>query len=547
MIFNIEVLLGILVFIGNTYLGVLVFLRNPKSWTNRFYILLAILIDAYVVTNFISLHPELINSTDQLFWIRVVMFVCSFIGPVLLFLVHTFPGERFTMPMGYTASILLLMYSSAAFSLLPLVFTDLQYINGQPVPTPGPGIPIFFIDFIGLFVTSFIVLGIKFKRATGVVRDQLRTISYGVMASFSLMGISTVIFVVILKSSSFVFLGPIYTLLLMATIAYAIIRYNLFNIKMIATQTFVAIISTIFLARIFVSRSLSDRTVDLIIFLATISFGYLLIRSIKMEIKGRDEIHQLAKRLTETNWQLARTNEQLRIIDQRKSEFVSIVSHQLRTPITAIKGYSSLLLEDSFGKLPAVAIAPIEKIFVSSKRLADMVADFLDISKIEQGTMVYNFASVDVGAMLTELAEEFMVEAEKKKLALHLHIPKKELFIVTADSGKIRQVLSNILDNSLKYTPKGEVNVFLERDNVHGVVLVKIKDTGIGLSSDDIHHLFGKFTRGTGGQKENTDGSGLGLYVAKKMLEAHRGNIWVDSEGPGKGSTFVIQLLAEEQ
>ena len=152
-----------------------------------------------------------------------------------------------------------------------------------------------------------------------------------------------------------------------------------------------------------------------------------------------------------------------------------------------------------------------------------------------------------MGVMLTELAEEFIVEAEKKSLALHLHIPKKEQFIVTADAGKIRQVLSNLLDNALKYTPKGEVNVYLEKDDVHGVVLVKVKDSGIGLSPDDIHHLFGKFTRGSGGQKENTDGSGLGLYVAKKMLEAHRGTIWVDSEGSGKGSTFVIQLLAEEQ
>ena len=107
----------------------------------------------------------------------------------------------------YAFPLFALMLSSATLSLLPYVFTDIQYVNGEPVPIPGPGIPVFFLDFIGLFIASFVLLGYKWKHSTGLVRAQLRTIALGTIFSFSLMGISTVLSVVILKSSSFVFLG----------------------------------------------------------------------------------------------------------------------------------------------------------------------------------------------------------------------------------------------------------------------------------------------------------------------------------------------------
>ena len=174
-----------------------------------------------------------------------------------------------------------------------------------------------------------------------------------------------------------------------------------------------------------------------------------------------------------------------------------------------------------------------------------MVTDFLDLSKIEQGRMAYAFTSVNLGALIRDLAEEFASIAEKKGLHFEIVFPKETSFVVTADEGKIRQIFSNLIDNAIKYTPEGGVTLSLAKNNVRETILFQIQDTGIGLSQDDIHHLFGKFTRGAEGQKQYTEGSGLGLYVAKIMLEAHRGKIWVDSEGPGKGSTFVVELLDE--
>lgn len=281
------------------------------------------------------------------------------------------------------------------------------------------------------------------------------------------------------------------------------------------------------------------------VFVATTIFGVLLVRSVKKEIRLREKINVLARRLAETNYELARSNEQLKILDQRKSEFVSLVSHQLRAPITAIKGYASLLLEESYGKLAEATKAPIERVFLSSQRLAEMVGDFLDLSNIEQGKMSYTCGAVDLRAVVRDVVDEFLPVATRKGIALHCDLPRTGSFIVSADGGKLRQVISNLLDNSIKYTPKGSVHVSLEKEQGRGTTTFRIRDTGIGISREDREHIFEKFTRAKEGQAVSTIGSGLGLYVAKKMLEAQKGKVWVESEGPGTGSTFVVELQSE--
>lgn len=273
----------------------------------------------------------------------------------------------------------------------------------------------------------------------------------------------------------------------------------------------------------------------------------LLAWSIRKGVRWQSETDDLKKRIIEINAELEKTDRELRTLERGKTEFVSIVSHQLRAPITAIKGHASMLLEDSYGRLPDSLRKPVEKIFLSSERLAAMVSDFLDLSKVEQGDMSYVFGPVDLKAVLLDLADEFSALAKKKGLRIDLEFSQEESFMVTADEGKVRQILSNILDNSIKYTPKGKLHITLAKDAGAKAVSVHIADTGIGLSAEDVYHIFGKFTRGIQGKKESVDGSGLGLYIAKKMLEAQRGRIWVDSEGVGKGSTFVIELPIEEK
>lgn len=309
------------------------------------------------------------------------------------------------------------------------------------------------------------------------------------------------------------------------------------------------LLATIFATLRFAAASdPQDRLFDGLLVVALVALGIALLRIAKHSRESVNEIHALEKNLRTAKWKLAVANEQIQVLDQRKNEFVSVVSHQLRAPIAAIKGYSSMVLEDSYGKLPEEFRVPIQRIFVSSKHIADLVTDFLELARIEEGTLGYYFTSVDLAPLLADLVGDFAHVAKRKGLTLTLDVPEHDTCTVSADESKVRQILSNLIDNALKYTAEGSVKVTLARDNEKGVVRVFIKDSGIGLAQDDIQHLFGKFSRGPSGQKQFTEGSGLGLYVAKKMLEQHKGGkIWADSEGPGKGTTFVLELLAEDK
>lgn len=243
---------------------------------------------------------------------------------------------------------------------------------------------------------------------------------------------------------------------------------------------------------------------------------------------------------------LETANEHLRELDREKSEFVSIASHQLRTPLTAISGYASMLLEGSYGKLSKKTEEAVSRIYQSSGRLVLIIEDFLNITKIEQGKMNYQFMTVDMKKLLRELVEEMEPLAHEKKLELTLKIDDEGSFNATADFGKIRQVMSNLIDNGIKYSSSGNITVLLSRSLARGKIYVSVHDTGIGISQKTMEKLFQKFSRAEGVKKIYTEGSGLGLYVAQEMIKAHHGRIWAESEGEGKGSTFHVELMAED-
>lgn len=534
-----------LTIVGIGILGLIVFSRDTLNATNRAFCFFALCTILWGGANYASYQ---ISTPAYILWaLRLTIFFAVWHAYSFFLFVTIIPKEKFVL-----SSIQKVLLSLAAISsiinLSPYSFSKLETIGNSGLPstaTRGPGMALFIVVVLALVVGGIIFLVKHFRGAEGLIRSQLKLVLIGSTMTFVLLLFFSFLLPAGLNNVRYIPMGGFWILPMIIYSAYSIHKHNLFNLKLVGTQLFVGIICVVFFARVIISQTLSDRLIDGFIFLSTIFFGVLLVKSIKQETQQREEIAALAEQLSGANTDLERSNERLRIIDQRKSEFVSIVSHQLRTPITAIKGYTSLILENSFGPISDTVRPPIEKIYVSSKRLAEMVTDFLNISKIEQGTMTYVLKPVDVGAMITDLCDDFAHIAIMKKIELRVHVPEDEKFFATADDGKLRQIFSNLIDNSIKYTPTGSVDISVEGDKERGIILIKLKDTGIGLSQDDIHHLFGKFTRGIDGQRQNTEGSGLGLYVAKKMLEAQGGDVFVDSEGPGRGSTFAIQLNAQ--
>jgi signal transduction histidine kinase len=261
----------------------------------------------------------------------------------------------------------------------------------------------------------------------------------------------------------------------------------------------------------------------------------LLVRSVDKEIAQRKEIEQLVISLD-------KANVRLKELDKQKSEFVSIASHQLRSPLTAIRGYASLLLEGSYGRIPKKAMNALERISTSSKLMALGIEDYLNVSRIESGNMKYNLTDFNLRDEVEHLCDDLRPEALKSGLVLLFRTDLTSRGIIHADLGKSVQIVQNLINNSVKYTKKGTIRVFVRDDVVRKKIYVDIVDTGIGMNEKTLQTIFQKFERADNANSVNIHGTGLGLYVALKMAQAMGGDVTAYSEGDNAGSRFTVEL-----
>jgi signal transduction histidine kinase len=249
---------------------------------------------------------------------------------------------------------------------------------------------------------------------------------------------------------------------------------------------------------------------------------------------------KLYNTLQGANAELQDANTRLRELDKAKSEFLSIASHQLRTPISAIKGYLSMIIDGDFGKVPKNINDVVKQIFESSARLARLINIFLNVSRIESGRLKLDKKPIQINDLIEGVIIELINQAKQKKVILEYKKKKKVPPLIFADADKLREVILNLVDNSIKYTPEGSIIVTVESDDKQ--LNFKVSDTGIGIKKDEVKTLFRKFVRGSGVAQVHTGGSGLGLFIAQKIIKEHDGQIWAESEGKGKGSVFQFTI-----
>jgi signal transduction histidine kinase len=217
-----------------------------------------------------------------------------------------------------------------------------------------------------------------------------------------------------------------------------------------------------------------------------------------------------------------------------------MASHQLRTPLTAIKGYISMMLEGIYNNFSPKAKEKLKYVLYSNERLIRIVNDLLNISKIELGKMEINKEKFQIEDLIDNVYQEMRPEAQKKNLKFIWQKPEIPLPKINIDQLKIRQVISNLIDNAIRYTQKGEIEIKAEKKNLY--IQISVKDTGEGLTKEEKEKIFTGFLRGSAGTTYWIEGAGLGLYVAKKFVEMHNGKIWAESKGKGEGSTFYVEL-----
>ncbi|MDP2967151.1 MAG: HAMP domain-containing sensor histidine kinase [bacterium] len=294
-----------------------------------------------------------------------------------------------------------------------------------------------------------------------------------------------------------------------------------------------------------------SKLVVISVFVLVIIYGYFFNKSTEKIIKAnfaqrkaKEALEELAEGLEgqvkQRTKELREAYGELKKLDKAKSEFIAMASHQLRTPLSTIKGYISMLIEGSYGQIPEKAKEKLAGVFQSNERLIKIVNELLNISRIELGKMELNKELTQIEDLIQSCYEELKIEAEKKKLNLIWQKPKRPLPKIEIDFLKIRQAILNLIDNALKYTKEGKIEIKTKKTNSN--LQISVRDTGEGLTKEEQKNIFESFTRGEAGINYWIEGVGLGLYVAKKYLELHQGKIWVESKGKGKGSTFYIEL-----
>jgi len=247
----------------------------------------------------------------------------------------------------------------------------------------------------------------------------------------------------------------------------------------------------------------------------------------------------LQRRIDEATKELRFSNRQLQRLDEAKNEFISMASHQLRTPLTSIKGYLDMMLEGDLGKISPTQRAVLREAFSSSERMVRLINDFLNVSRLQTGKFTIDKQSVDIAQILRDEVSLLKVVADQRSVEMVLKIDKK-IPSLAVDSEKIRQVMLNMIDNAIYYSnPHKKVVITLKSSGK--MIEFSVKDSGIGVPKSEQANLFGKFFRGTNAKKRRPDGTGVGLFLAKKVILSHDGEMIFESE-EGKGSTFGFKL-----
>lgn len=242
--------------------------------------------------------------------------------------------------------------------------------------------------------------------------------------------------------------------------------------------------------------------------------------------------------------------------EAQRAEFISTASHEMRTPVAAIEGYLALAMNDKVAKIDPKARNYLEKAHESTQHLGQLFQDLLTSARAEDGRLVSHPEVVEMGEYLEKMTDAFKFSAEKKGLLADFVIGTatsvggakpvsagdhvvRPLYFVNIDPERMREVITNIFDNATKYTPQGSVQLGLTGNDE--VVQIFVRDTGNGIPAEDISHLFQKFYRVDNSSTRTIGGTGLGLFICRKIVELYHGRIWVESE-LGKGSTFYINL-----
>jgi signal transduction histidine kinase len=504
-------------------MAVWVYRANPRERENQGFSLMVLFIVSWVACY------HLAQLGDPTFWFRLAAFSVS----MLFVTYHFFIVQWF---LGLSArpyrllGVVVLVYGvvMAGLALGTGIIISVSASAGSTVrPVFGDGKWAFY-GFV--IVLTLLNNGIMMREYVGFPEERRAKLQYfliGLLLSTGFNMVFNVVLPLAFDVYRYYWVGNYSVAFLLGFTAYAIVKRELFGVRTVLAAIFVATVGVLLTIDLLMfTQQATIQVFKGAVLVLILCFGYVLVRSVQHEIQQRERLQEIA--------------EELRRSDEAKTEFISIVSHQLRTPLNAIKGYLSLFLEGVYGKLDPEKQKPMDRLLRSSERLIHLVNDLLGISRIQMGKIELEMGEVDLCEIVKSVVEEFGMGAEEKGIGLHASCPTDGVPVVAGDKQKLRDSVLNLVDNAIRYTDKGSVEVSVQKE-INDLV-VRVEDTGPGLDADEARTLFESFQRGQVGRKHWAEGSGLGLYIAKEFITLHGGAIWAESPGKGLGTTFFIRI-----
>ena len=308
-------------------------------------------------------------------------------------------------------------------------------------------------------------------------------------------------------------------------LTYMIVKFRAFNIKLIATQALVWGLVILIGSQFFFIKTQVNMVLNGFTFVASIIFGYFLIRSVKKEIEQKEK--------------LAKLNLNLQLLIKQRESLVHLITHKVKGSFTRTKVLFAGMLDGTFGEIsPEIKKRAGQGLEFDNAGIqtVDLV---LDVANMQNGLIKYDMKNLDFKELVENTISEKRIPAEAKGLKLETEL-RDGNYNVAGDSIWLKEAINNLIDNSIKYTKEGKITVELEKKNSN--ILFSIKDTGMGITEEDKQHLFTEGGRGKDSVKVNVDSTGYGLFTVKLIVEAHKGKVWVESGGENKGSTFFVEL-----
>ena len=516
----------------NTVLALAIFISNPRNKLSVAYSSFVFGLAAWTIGTIAMWNTE---TAQGAYYSIGATFLGGFLA-VLSYLYYAllYPNRHATVQ----TKRVLVIFAPVPFLIVTMFTSDffIQEIlisDRGPIFSPGPAYfayILYLITIIGYGTKVFIH---KYKTLNPAHRSHVTLVCVGTLVAMGLSSLTNV-FLPLFQVHFLTWLGPVFSLLILIPIGTKIMRQSLFNPKVIATQMFSALLTLVLFIDVFTAHGAVELAFKIALFLGSVAFSIILIKSVITESNESRESQRLARKMRKANKELSK-------LDRLKSDFISIASHQLRTPLSAVKGYTSLLIEGAFGEQAQEKKVVLSKIYKSNERLINLVNDLLDLSRLDRGNLEFILKPTDLNTILQDVIHTLETNAHNKNIKLiyeDASVPH-----IMLDASKFTEAVLNIVDNAIKYTERGHVRISTSAE--HGMVYLSIEDTGVGLLPKERDAVFAKFQRGETA-RVFAEGAGLGLYIAKRIVEAHGGTIKVQSEGKGRGSTFIISLPASD-